>query len=473
MKKNQIILCLLLAILLVTATACQKQEATPTAQPTAEKAKPTTTKESPPEAAAPTNTPEPPPTEIPPTAAPEPITLDVWWVAGSPDYENTIRGILDKYQEQKPWITVKTNFLNYSDYVASMGPALEAGTKIDVAFSDPFPPTLPNYIEGGYVTDLTQVAEEHGWREKVTPGMLDFYRPVHKDMIVGAPLTPALRGFFYNKKIMAELGGTVPKTVEELTTLAEKAKAAGYIPFGLGNQTYWASEYYWLNLAYGYLASGDWKSWYEGTMSCTPGISWSSEEIKKGLEQFVTWEKADYFNEGYNAIAEGDVHLEFSKGNMLMYYYSAMSENSNLLADQPDFEVGFFNFPWVTSGTPLLNMSDPGNVLIVPTTAEFPDEGIALIDWLLTPEVGRMLAEQGIVPAHNVDLSSAKVPVPWMTDELAGVLEQTPLNWINWSVSGLGDVTGPEVQRVLADEITIDEALKAFQEAYDKACPAQ
>lgn len=473
MKKSQMLICLLLTVMMMVTASCQKQQAAPTTQPTEVKVEPTATKETPPTVAAPTNTPVPVPTEVPPTVTPEPITLDVWWVAGSPDYEKTIRGILDKYQELKPWITIKTNFLNYSDYVASMGPALEAGTKIDLAFSDPFPPTLPNYIEGGYVTDLTQIAEEHGWREKVTPGMLDFYRPVHKNMIVGAPLTPALRGFFYNKKIMQEIGGQIPKTVEELSALAAKAKAAGHIPFGLGNQTYWASEYYWLNLAYGYLASGDWKSWYEGTMSCKPGIDWSGEPIKKALEQLVVWDKAGYFNKGYNAIAEGDVHLEFSKGNMLMYYYSAMSENSNLLADKPDFEVGFFNFPWVTPGTALLNMSDPGNVMIIPTTAKYPEEGIALIDWLLTPEVGMMLAEQGIVPAHNVDLSKAKVPVPWMTDELAGILQQTPLNWINWSVSGLGDVTGPEVQRVLAGEITIDQALASFQKAYDKACPAK
>lgn len=447
--------CLVLALLFSVLTACQPKAET-TQHPEDVESSEVETK--------PTDTPE---LEPPPD---EPINLNVWWVGGSPEMEKTIKNIFEYYQTLHPNISIKSNFLSYGDYVASMGPALEAGTQIDLASSDPFPPTLPNYIEGGYVTDLTEVAEERGWRDKVTPGMLDFYRPVHQDMIVGAPLVPALRGFFYNKTIMEEIGGEIPETVDELTALAQKAKDAGYIPFGLGNLTSWASEYYWLNLAYGYLASEDWKSWYEGTMSCTPGIDWSGEPIRKALEQFVAWEQADFFNEGYNAIGEGDVHLEFSRGNMLTYYYSSMSENSNLLADDPDFEVGFFSFPAVTPGTPLLNMSDPGNVMIVPTTAIYPEQAIELIDWLLSPDVGKMLVGQGIIPTHNIDMSDVETPIPWMSDQLVSLSQQTPLNWINWSVSGLGDVTGPEVQRLLAEEATLDEVLQKFQEAYDAAC---
>jgi len=115
-------------------------------------------------------------------------------------------------------------------------------------------------------------------------------------------------------------------------------------------------------------------------------------------------------------------------------------------------------------------MSDPGNVLIVPTKSKHPDEAIELIDWLLQPEVGQMLAEAGILPAHNIDLANIELPVPWMPDELKALGEQIPFGWLNWTVSGLGDVTGPEVQRLLAGEISTDEALQSFQKTYDEAC---
>jgi ABC-type glycerol-3-phosphate transport system substrate-binding protein len=147
-----------------------------------------------------------------------------------------------------------------------------------------------------------------------------------------------------------------------------------------------------------------------------------------------------------------------------------MSENTNLQEDKPDFEVGFFNFPPITVGNPVLNMSDPGNVMFIPTNAEHPKEALELMDWFVTPPVAEYLAGKGILSTIQADVSSVNKPIPWMNDELAALQKQTPLDWINWSVSGLGDVTGPEVQRLLAGEATIDEVLKNFQAAYDKAC---
>jgi raffinose/stachyose/melibiose transport system substrate-binding protein len=462
-------------LLAMIVSACQ--QAAP-AEPTAAAVEPT--------AAEPTAVVvEPTAAQVEPTAAPAeptapaaeateaesgPITLSVWWISSSPEYADQISAIMKQYEAQNPDVTIEVTYFPYSDYVTAMGPALEAGDPPDLAFSDPLPPTLPNYIAAGHVMDLTDVAEEKGWRDRLTPGMLDFYRPVHEGGIYGPPLTPAVRGFFYNKKIMEEIGGKIPETVDELEALAKQAKEAGYIPFGLGNQTNWSAEYYWLNLTYANMASKDWEAFKEGTMNCEKGVSWSGPEIKQALEKFVEWEKAGYFNEGYNAVGETDVHLEFARGKMLTYFYSAQSQNSALMGDELDFEVGFFNFPAVTSGDHILAMSDPGNVLIVPTKSKHPDQAIALIDWLLQPEVGQMLAEAGILPAHNIDLAGTKLPVPWMSDELAALGQQIPYGWLNWTVPGLGDITGPEVQRVLAGEISADEALQSFQKTYDEAC---
>ena len=405
-----------------------------------------------------------------PTSMPEPTTLSVWWISSSPEYADTVTDILATYMAENPNITVETTFFSYSDYVAAMGPALESGNPPDLAFSDPFPPTLPNYIDAGHVMELSDVASDRGWADLLAPGMLEFYSPVHRGGIYGPPLNPALRGFFYNKQIMEEIGGQVPETIADLEALAASAKDAGYVPFGLGNQTFWSSEYYWLNMFYQNLAGGDWEAFKEGVMTCTPGVSWSGPEITEALERFVQWEQAGYFNEGYNGIGETDVHLEFARGNMLTYYYNAASQNTALLGDELDFEVGFFNFPLMAAGDPNLEMTDPGNVLIVPTGSAHPTEAIDLIDWLLQPAVGQMFAEAGIVPAHRVDLSGVELPVPWMAEELNSLAEQIPYNWLNWSVPGLGDVTGPEVQRLLAGEITVQEAVDSFQETYDEAC---
>ena len=94
-----------------------------------------------------------------------------------------------------------------------------------------------------------------------------------------------------------------------------------------------------------------------------------------------------------------------------------------------------------------------------------------LIDWLISPESGKMLAAQGLLTTVNTDYSNVTLPIPWMNDELAAYKLQTPLNWLNFTVQGLGDVTGPEVQNLLAGSETIDQVLTNIQKAYDKACP--
>ena len=184
----------------------------------------------------------------------------------------------------------------------------------------------------------------------------------------------------------------------------------------------------------------------------------------------VSWEKAGYFNPGYQGIGETDVHLEFAKGKMLMYFYNAASQNVALKADAPGFDIGFFNFPPVYPGKPILSMSDPGNLMVIPKDSKHQTEALDFMDWMLSPEVGQTLAAAGIIPAHKADYSKVSLPVPWMQDELDQLAKQTSVGWQNWLVPGFGDVTGPEVQRLLAGETTTADVLTTFEQKYKEGC---
>lgn len=403
------------------------------------------------------------------TAAPAATTLNVWWVTSSPEYSKVLRGIFDQY-EAATGNKINSTFYSYNDMVAAGAPALESGNPPDIMFTDPSPPVIPNYIKAGQLVDLTQTAADKKWADRLAPGTLTFYNPIYGDKIYGAPISPAVRGFFYNKKIMDEIGGKVPTTLDELVALADKAKAAGYIPLGLGNNTSWSSEYYWLNPTYLRWANEDWQKILADNMTCKAGVPWSGDAVKKSLEDLVAWNKAGYFNPGYEGIGETDVHLEFSKGKMLMYFYNAASQNVALKADNPGFDIGFFNFPPIYPDKPLLAMSDPGNLMVIPKDSKNQAAAVGFIDWMLSPEVGQSLAAAGIIPAHKADYSKVTLPVPWMQDELDQLAKQTQAGWQNWLVPGLGDVTGPEVQRLLAGETTVDQVLAAFEKTYKEGC---
>lgn len=429
--------------------------AAPAAQPTA--------------ASQPTAAPAEPTTAAPTAAAAGGTALNVWWVTSSPEYSKVLRAIFDQY-EKATGNKINSTFYSYNDMVAAGAPALESGNPPDVMFTDPSPPVIPNYIKAGQLVDLSATAADKKWSDRLAPGMLDFYKPIHANGTYGAPVSPAMRGFFYNKKIMDEIGGKVPTNFDELVQLIEKAKKAGYIPLGLGNNTSWSSEYYWLNPTYLQWANEDWQTIIANNMTCKAGVPWNGDAVKKSLEELVAWDKAGYFNPGYQGIGETDVHLEFAKGKMLMYFYNAASQNVALKADAPGFDIGFFNFPPMYPDKPLLSMSDPGNLMVVPKDAKNKDAAIGFIDWMLSPEVGQTLAGAGIIPAHKADYSKVTLPVPWMQDELDAVAKQTPVGWQNWLVPGFGDVTGPEVQKLLAGETTVDQVLTVFEQKYKEGC---
>ncbi|HZQ09418.1 MAG TPA: ABC transporter substrate-binding protein [Anaerolineae bacterium] len=435
-------------------------------------------------APAPTNAPAPTTATQPttaPTAASQPTTaatsapggattLQVWWVTSSPEYSKALRAIFDQYEQAHPGIKINSTFYSYNDMVAAGAPALQSGNPPDIMFTDPSPPVIPNYIKAGYLVDLTDIAAQKKWADRLAPGMLTFYGPIHDNKIYGAPISPAVRGFFYNKDIMKAIGGSEPKTFDELLALADKAKAAGYIPFGLGNNTSWSSEYYWLNPTYLRWANEDWQKIVADNMTCKPGVPWGGEDVRQSLTDLVKWEKAGYFNPGYQGIGETDVHLEFAKGKMLMYFYNAASQNVALKADNPPFEIGFFNFPPIYPDKPLLSMSDPGNLMVIPKDAKNQAQALDFMDWMLSPEVEQTLAADGIIPAHKADYSKVNLPVPWMQAELDQLSKQTAISWQNWLVPGFGDVTGPEVQSLLAGEKSVDDVLKVFEAKYKEGC---
>jgi ABC-type glycerol-3-phosphate transport system substrate-binding protein len=265
---------------------------------------------------------------------------------------------------------------------------------------------------------------------------------------------------------MAQIGGTIPETVAELEALCDLAVAAEYICMGLGNLGAWGSEGYWINLAYNNLALGDYAGFTRGIFEGEPGVPWGGEEVGKALETFVEWEQKGYFNEEYNAIAENDIPQEFLRGDMLLLWYWS-EVNPTLTEANPEFAIGFFNFPQEYPDAPVLSLTGASSNWSIPIDAEHRDAGIEFMDFLLSAEAGQYLAGQGLMPILAADYSGVELPAPWVPEQLTALAEQTFMGWSNFSTPGLGGVTGPEVQKLLAGDTTIEEVLAAFQAAYE------
>jgi ABC-type glycerol-3-phosphate transport system substrate-binding protein len=410
-----------------------------------------------------------PPTAEPPTAEPaEPVTMELWWL-GTTDYDiATVQMLIDAYQGSHPNVTINPTYMSWNDFTNAMPAALLAGNPPDLAFGDPTSPNTPEYVAAGQLVDLTDLAVERGWTERMPDSVMNFYSPLYGDRTYAIPLILALRGFFYNKTIMEEIDGEIPQTVDELEALFEKAKAAGYTPVLMGNADKYGSDVLWQSLFFQYLgAAGEMDAFQAGTFLREPGVPWGGESMRQAMTRFLEWRDNEYFNSDYASLILEDTHTLFAQGNSFGVVMGA-NEVARIIEAEPEFEVGFFNFPSLDPSVPAYSISDPGAVLILPKDSPHPDEAVELIDFLVSEEAGIILANQGFVPAVTIDLSKVTDPAQYFIDVLNASSSQVPMGWLNYIAPfEFADRQGSELQKLLADDTTLDDYLVFLQTTYD------
>ncbi|MBP2443580.1 ABC transporter substrate-binding protein [Rhizobium leguminosarum] len=97
--------------------------------------------------------------------------------------------------------------------------------------------TVLDYAQAGVMGDLTETAKKEGWDKSVPAALQKF--SVYDGKWVAAPVNVhSVNWLWINKAVMDKIGGTQPKSFDELIALLDKAKAAGVIPLALGGQNW-------------------------------------------------------------------------------------------------------------------------------------------------------------------------------------------------------------------------------------------
>ena len=419
-----------------------------------------------PASAAPASAPAASPSAMPTL---EPATVSFAWIAYEQD-NSTIEAAVKAFEDAHPGVKVEMSYYSYEDFSKAIPAALAAGNPPDLIFGDPTAPNTPNFVKAGQLDPLQPLIDKYGWEDRLQPGVMTFYNPLYGGETYGIPLFAAQRGIFYNKDILAKVGGTVPTTLDEFEALLAKVKAAGYTPLFMGSADKYGVDYYWLGLVLDYLSAGDWKAFTEGTMTWTPGTPWGGEEVRKATERLLKWRDAGYFNDDYAALPADDLSNGFVNGEIFAIANGA-NLNPSIKAANPAFEVGYMNWPALdASSTEHLYISDPGQILILPKDSRHKDHAVALMDWMLSPEVGLMFANQGRIPLHTIDFSQVTGQPAFVAEQLEVAKNQTPVGWINYMAPyEFPDRQGSEMQKLLGGQTTLDEYMPFLQKTFDEA----
>jgi ABC-type glycerol-3-phosphate transport system substrate-binding protein len=193
------------------------------------------------------------------------------------------------FQKLYPGTTVKTVLLDPDGVkqTAQYRAAFGGGQHIDVAMMYP----------GGYTTEF---GDELTDLRKAAPAVLAQYNP--SILAYGCPKFNCANGapeyvapfdvsgwvIGYNKKIFAKLGIKAPfKTWNDMLAAGKKMKAAGYVPFQMGNRDGYMADAFLSNMESSYLKPSDISAFLSGKLKLT------DSKFVAPLQKF-----ADLFSQG-------------------------------------------------------------------------------------------------------------------------------------------------------------------------------
>lgn len=281
--------------------------------------------------------------------SPEKITLTFrhFWIK---EHDRPLLAIFEEvvrsYQESHP--NVKVNFEGLDQNIhreQKLKSEMVTGTPPDmfVLFGGA---EIEPYVRSARLMDLTDFTAQNGLSNQFK----DLHLWTFNKHIYGLPIEGNAEPLYYNKKIFTKLGINTPATLAELDTVMAKLKAAGYIPFALGNEDRWPAGIFAHYLMDSYAGP-------ELIQKLVTGEDRSSFQNSGYLEAFRhlnRWVKAGYFSEDSNDTStEGAVRL-FTEGRAAMYLNGNWDINLFSGDNAPDdfqSRVGVIPFPAREAGT--------------------------------------------------------------------------------------------------------------------------
>lgn len=164
--------------------------------------------------------------------AQEEVEVLHWWTSGGE------AAALNVLKQQ-----LQTEGVSWQDAPVAGGAGEAAMTALRARVAAGDPPTavqllgaeLQAWAAEGVFADLTDLAEKEGWPDRVPSAIAQF--STYDGKWVAAPVNIHRTNWLWiNQKLLDQVGGTAPKTWDDLQALAGKFQAAGITPLAHGGQ---------------------------------------------------------------------------------------------------------------------------------------------------------------------------------------------------------------------------------------------
>lgn len=231
-----------------------------------------------------------------------------WWTSGS---EQAALAEVRKAYEAKGGAWVDTPIAGGGNARAAAVNRMLGGDPAAV-FQFSIGQQLRELADQGLLANVGKIASEEGWDEKLPPLIVKAAK--YDGDYIAAPIN--IHGenwMFYNKAVLEKAGVDVPKSWDEFISVAEKLKASGVTPIGLGGQP-WQERIMFNSVLLG-VAGRDFYAKLYGTLD---DELLESDTMRKVFETFAALKPfvdeaspGRNWNEATNMVIKGDAAFQF------------------------------------------------------------------------------------------------------------------------------------------------------------------
>ena len=319
------------------------------------------------------------------------------------------------------------------------------------------------YSSLGLLTDITDVAEERGWFDVLSPSIQTTCR-YDENGIMGSGNLYGVTTYgefimvYYNKDMFEEYGVEVPTSLEEFEAAADTFVEAGIVPLTLGASDLWPATHNFYELV---LYEAD-RELVSNFQFLTGDLDFHGEAFTFGAEKFVEHIDKGYYGDNATGVIYDDANAAFVQGVTPMNLTGSWAFGG-FIEQITSFEWGIFVMPGKK-----LNTGSGGNLWVVPENAKNKDLAYDFIGLTLEMEAQTVMANAGGIPI-NADLTQIEdEKILELNAAFASIVENDGLAFYpDWPVPGFMDVLGAGLQELLNGSMSPSSFLDSLSDEYN------
>lgn len=371
------------------------------------------------------------------------------------------------FMKKYPNVTIKRNDQSFADLKTTLKLALSSNNPPDVVQANQGYPDMGAFVAADLLQPIDKWDAIYGWKKRFPSALLNLNsfsgdgKTFNSGNLYGVSQTGEIVGVYYNKKILAAVGVTVPKTFDEFTAALKTVKAKGKLPLEYGDS----------NKSPGIHIMGIVQSALAGATEVrnlvfdTGGAKWTDATTLKSAEVMAGWAKSGYLTPGFNGKSDDDALADFGKGSAAFYISGTWQLAT--LSTALGTDVGFV----VLTGANGKAVTQGGEGLAWAMTSKTknPDVAAAYIDFITNAAASTVLAATGNLPAvpppsykPKAGTLAADILTEWdtisTTDGLVPYLDYATTTFYNTLSAGM--------QELLAGQQTPAQFTQALQADY-------